>query len=59
VRNFGRAAGALFPFLVGLFSDRLGLGLAIGLFSASGLAFMLLFTFALPETRGRSLTENA
>jgi MFS family permease len=58
VHNFGRAAGALFPFLVGLFSDRLGLGLAIGLFSASGLAFMLLFTFALPETRGRSLTEN-
>lgn len=59
VHSFGRAAGGLFPFLVGLFSDRLGLGLAIGLLSASGFAFMLLFTFALPETRGRSLTENA
>ena len=35
-------------FLIGL-----GPGLAIGLFSASGLAFMLLFTFALPETKAQ------
>ena len=52
VHNFGRGVGAFAPLLVGIFSERLGLGFSIGIFGAGGFAVMLLFAALLPETRG-------
>ncbi|HEY2845919.1 MAG TPA: hypothetical protein VGJ09_19820, partial [Bryobacteraceae bacterium] len=53
--NVGRAAGALFPTLVGLLSARISLGEAIGLFAGLAYATMAIGAFLLPETRGRVL----
>jgi MFS family permease len=53
--NVGRAAGALFPTLVGLLSTRMPLGEAIGLFAGAAYATMALAAFLLPETRGKVL----
>jgi MFS family permease len=53
--NFGRAVGALFPWLVGVLAERMSLGLAIGLSASSAYALMALATFGLPETRGKTL----
>lgn len=53
--NIGRAVGAFFPAMVGLLSERMGLGPAIGAFAVSAYALMALAAFLLPETRGRSL----
>ncbi|MFT3766408.1 MAG: MFS transporter [Minicystis sp.] len=53
--NFGRAAGALFPWLVGLLERRLGLGPAIGVFAVAAYGVMALAALALPETKGKQL----
>jgi MFS family permease len=53
--NVGRASGALFPTLVGMLSNRMPLGEAIGLFAGAAYATMALAAFLLPETRGKVL----
>lgn len=57
VHNFGRATGSFAPLLVGLVSQRIGLGAAFGIFAAGGYAVMAICTLALPETRGRQLEK--
>ena len=54
--NFGRATGALFPWLVGVLSASMSLGAAIGLFAAVAYGVMAVAAFLLPETRGKALT---
>ena len=54
--NVGRAAGALFPALVGVLSARMPLGQAIGTFAAIAYATMALAAFLLPETKGKVLS---
>lgn len=53
--NVGRAAGALFPFLVGTLSEKMPLAQAIGLFAGSAYAVMAVAAFLLPETKGKRL----
>jgi MFS family permease len=53
--NVGRGIGALFPTMVGLLADRMGLGVAIAVFGVSGLSIMLVALATLPETKGRTL----
>jgi nitrate/nitrite transporter NarK len=53
--NVGRGIGALFPTMVGVLADRLGLGIAIAVFGVAGLLMMIVALMTLPETRGRSL----
>jgi MFS family permease len=55
VHNFGRAFGAVAPFLVGVYSQTMGLGVAMTVFGAGGFAIMVLFSTMVPETRGRVL----
>ena len=55
--NFGRALGALFPALVGVLSQHIDLGTAIGAFTIGSYALVLLSLIALPETKGRELIE--
>jgi MFS family permease len=55
--NLGRGAGALFPTLVGYFSSRIPLGVAIAVFAATAYLLMILGVLLLPETRGLELTE--
>ena len=52
--NVGRAAGALFPTLVGILSARMPLGEAIGLFAAIAYATRAV-SVLLPETKGKVL----
>ncbi len=53
--NAGRAAGAIFPTLVGVLSARMALGKAIGLFAGIAYATMAVAAFLLPETKGKVL----
>jgi MFS family permease len=53
--NFGRAVGALFPALVGYLSSNIPLETAIGIFTVSSYALVLIAVLALPETKGREL----
>ena len=53
--NAGRGVGALFPAFVGFLAARLGLGMAIAIFSLAAYGMMIVALFLLPETRGRSL----
>jgi len=53
--NAGRGLGALFPAFVGFLAARLGLGMAIAIFSLAAYGVMIVALFLLPETRGRSL----
>ncbi len=53
--NAGRGIGALFPAFVGFLSGRLGLGMAIAIFSLGAYGIMIIALLLLPETRGRSL----
>jgi MFS family permease len=55
VHNFGRATGSLLPFLVGVFSQRVGLGISFGAFAAGGFTLMVISALCLPETRDRGL----
>jgi MFS family permease len=54
--NVGRAAGALFPALVGILSAQMTLGRAIGLFAGIAYGTMAVAAFLLPETKGKVLT---
>ncbi len=51
----GRAVGAVFPMLVGLLSEKMPLGNAIGVYAFGAYALMFCGLVLLPETRGRSL----
>ena len=53
--NFGRGVGALFPALVGFLSQKMGLGVAIGVFAAAAFAVVVIAVSLLPETRGKEL----
>jgi MFS family permease len=53
--NVGRAMGALFPALVGLLSETIPLGQAIGVFAGIAYATMAVAAFLLPETKGKVL----
>jgi MFS family permease len=53
--NFGRATGAVFPFLIGRVSQTTSLGHAIGVFAAVAYGLVILAALTLPETRGRAL----
>jgi MFS family permease len=55
--NAGRGIGALFPALVGFLATRLGLTMAIALFSLTAYGIMIVALLLLPETRGRSLAS--
>ncbi len=56
--NFGRGVGALSPWLIGRLSERVGLGVAIGLFAAGSYAIGFAACTFLPETKGRALQES-
>src|SRR5438477_3607759 len=53
--NVGRAAGALFPAMVGRLSESIPLGQAIGVFAGIAYATMAIAAFLLPETKGKVL----
>lgn len=53
--NLGRATGALFPAMVGLLSESMPLGRAIGVFAGIAYATMAIAAFLLPETKGKVL----
>ncbi|PHV05475.1 MFS transporter [Janthinobacterium sp. BJB412] len=53
--NMGRAVGSLFPLLIGLASQKMALGEAIGIFAATAYGVMILAALTLPETRGKQL----
>jgi MFS family permease len=56
---FGRAIGGGCPAVVGLLSERMPLGLAIGAMSAAAFGVVMVAALALPETRGRALVAEA
>jgi MFS family permease len=56
--NLGRGVGALFPTLVGYYSNRMPLGVAIAVFAVTAYLLMILGVLLLPETRGLELTER-
>jgi MFS family permease len=53
--NVGRAAGALFPALVGFLSASMSLGRAIGVFAGFAYGLLVIAAYCLPETRGKEL----
>lgn len=53
--NMGRAVGALFPFLIGWIGQGMGLGYAIGVFSAGAYGVVVIAALTLPETSGKEL----
>jgi len=53
--NFGRAAGAMSPALVGYLSTSMPLGEVIGLLAAGGYLLVIVSCLPLPETQGRDL----
>jgi MFS family permease len=53
--SLGRAVGAFFPAVIGVWSARSSLGAAIGALTATGYAVVAAAAWALPETRGRAL----
>jgi MFS family permease len=55
--NFGRAAGSLFPTLIGFLSIRMGLGKAIGIFAVLAYGVLVVSALCLPETKGKDLNE--
>jgi hypothetical protein len=55
--SLGRAVGALFPAIIGVWSGRSSLGVAIGAMTATGYVLVVAAAWALPETRGRALAE--
>jgi MFS family permease len=57
--NFGRVVSAAFPFLVGLLSEHIGLGPAIGIDAAFAYALVLVAVLMLPETRGKVFEQPA
>ncbi len=57
--NAGRGLAAGFPWLVGLASQALGLGVAVGLFAGIAYCIVILAALSLPETAGRELHDLA
>jgi len=57
--NAGRATGAVFPGLVGFLSERMELGPAMAVFCFAAYGLSLLALLLLPETRGRSISDEA
>jgi MFS family permease len=55
--SLGRAVGAFFPAVVGVWSAPSTLGAGIGAMTAAGYALVVAAAWALPETRGRALAE--
>jgi MFS family permease len=55
--SLGRAVGALFPAIIGVWSARSSLGAAVGAMTVAGYALVIAAAWALPETRGRALAE--
>jgi hypothetical protein len=53
--NVGRGIGALFPAVVGILSERIGLGSAIGIFGGGAYGCVVIAALLLPETRGKDL----
>jgi sugar phosphate permease len=51
----GRAAGALFPAIVGAASEHASLAACIGATAAAGYGVVIVAAWILPETRGREL----
>ena len=56
--NFGRGIGALFPALVGYFSNQYGLSMAIAIFAVIAYGLFFVAAVVLPETRGRELRAD-
>ena len=54
--SFGRAAGALFPAIIGAASEHASLAACIGAVTAAGYGLVIAAAWVLPETRGRVLT---
>jgi MFS family permease len=52
--SFGRAAGALFPAVIGVWSAHASLGTGIGVMTAAGYGLVIAAAWILPETRGRT-----
>jgi MFS family permease len=53
--NMGRAIGSLFPLMIGLSSNSMALGEAIGVFAGTAYGVMILAALTLPETAGKKL----
>jgi MFS family permease len=53
--NMGRAIGSLFPLMIGLSSQSMALGEAIGVFAGTAYGVMILAALTLPETAGKRL----
>lgn len=57
--NFGRIVSAAFPVMVGLLSEHIGLGPAIGIDAAFAYALVLIAVLMLPETRGKVFADTS
>lgn len=55
--NFGRGIGALFPALVGILSEKWGLGSAIVIFAGGAYVAAVAVIFFLPETQGVDIEQ--
>ena len=53
--NMGRAIGSLFPLMIGMSSQSMALGEAIGVFAGAAYGVMILAALTLPETAGKQL----
>jgi hypothetical protein len=51
----GRAVGSLFPLMIGMSSQSMALGEAIGIFAGTAYGVMILAALTLPETAGKKL----
>jgi MFS family permease len=56
--NLGRGIGGLSPALVGYMSSHISLALAIAMLSAVAYLTMIVGALALPETKGRDLSDE-
>jgi MFS family permease len=56
--NLGRGVGAVFPALVGSWSNHIGMGRAIAMFAAGAYLLMVMSIMLLPETRNRELETS-
>lgn len=57
--NAGRIVSAAFPFLVGHWSESIGLGAAIGIDAAVGYSLVVVALLMLPETKATVLAEGS
>ena len=57
--NAGRGIGAMFPFLVGVFSDKFALGPVVGIVATTAYSLVIIAAIALPETKAKELAVYA